>query len=92
MNNTLIDKADDLHIVVPMYNILEYSDNYSLVTSGRVWNYYRDEMNGDANKNENDYRVNTKKTTTSKSFDYKTKIIGSTPANKNRLYREVENE
>ena len=31
-----------------MYNLLEYSDNYSL-TLKSLWNYYRDEMNDDAN-------------------------------------------
>ena len=29
-----------------MYNLLEYSDNYAL-TSGSLWNYYRDERNDD---------------------------------------------
>ena len=32
-----------LDIVVPMYNLLEHSQNYSL-TSGNLWNYYRDEI------------------------------------------------
>ena len=27
---TFIDNAEDLHIVMPMYNLLEYSDNFSL--------------------------------------------------------------
>ena len=27
---------------MPMYNLIEYSDNYSK-TSGSLWNYYRDE-------------------------------------------------
>ena len=35
---------------MPMYNLLEYSDNYS-ITSRRLWNYYRDEINNDANEN-----------------------------------------
>ena len=42
INNTSIDNAADLDIVMPMYNMLEYSDNYSM-TSGSFWNYYRDE-------------------------------------------------
>ena len=33
---------------MPMYNLLEYSYNYS-ITSGRLWNCYRDEVNDDAN-------------------------------------------
>ena len=44
INNTFIDNAEDLDIVMSMYNLLEYSDNYSL-TSGSLWNYYRAEMN-----------------------------------------------
>ena len=35
VNNTFIDKAEDLDIVMPMFNLLEYNDNYS-VTSGSV--------------------------------------------------------
>ena len=49
-NNALIDDAEDLCIVMPMYNLLEYSDNYS-ITSRRLWSYYRDEINNDANEN-----------------------------------------
>ena len=29
INNTLVDNAEDLDIVMPMYNLLEYGDNYS---------------------------------------------------------------
>ena len=34
---------------MPMHNLLESSGNYSM-TSGSLWNYYRDEMNDDANE------------------------------------------
>ena len=37
MSSTLIDNTEDLDIVMSMYNILEYSDNYS-VTSESLWN------------------------------------------------------
>ena len=43
INNTLIDNAEDLDIAMPIYNLLEYSQTYS-VTSGSLWNYYRDEI------------------------------------------------
>ena len=33
-----------------MYDLLEYSDNYS-ITSESLWNYYRDEVNDIANEN-----------------------------------------
>ena len=41
INNTFVDNKKDLDIVVPMYNLLEYSDNYSMRTVS-LWNYYRD--------------------------------------------------
>ena len=44
INNTQVDNAEDIDIVMPMYNLIEYSDNYSK-TSGRLCQYYRDEPN-----------------------------------------------
>ena len=44
INNTDIDNAQDIDIVMPMYNLIEYSDNYSK-TSGSLWKYYKDEPN-----------------------------------------------
>ena len=44
INNTELDNAKDIDIVMPMYNLTEYSDNYSK-TSGRLWQYYKDEPN-----------------------------------------------
>ena len=41
-NNTEIDNAKDIDIVMPMYNLIEYSDNYSK-TSGSLWQYHKDE-------------------------------------------------
>ena len=32
INNTQIDNAKDLDIVMPMYNLIEYSDNYAKAT------------------------------------------------------------
>ena len=60
-----------------MYNLFEYSNNYSK-TIGSPWNYYRDEVNDNANEtNTDNYRINNNKTITSKSFEYNTKLIGS---------------
>ena len=42
INGVLVENAEDLDIVMPLYNLLEYSKNY-LKTSGYLWNYYRDE-------------------------------------------------
>ena len=44
INNTDIDNAQDIDIVMPMYNLIEYSDNYSK-TSGSLWQYYKDDPN-----------------------------------------------
>ena len=41
INGGLIEDADDLDIVMPMYNLLEYSKNYRK-TIGSLYNYYRD--------------------------------------------------
>ena len=76
-NNRFAENEEDLDIVMPMYNLLDHSDNYS-ITSGILWNYYRDEINDDENEIDNN---GNNKTTASKSFKYKAKIIGSTPDN-----------
>ena len=44
INNVLIDNAEDLDIVIPMYNLLEYIKNYRK-TTGSFLNYYRDKPN-----------------------------------------------
>ena len=52
---------------MPMYNLLEHSDNCS-VTSGCLCNYFRDEIKNDENENDNNNnRLNNNKTITSKS-------------------------
>ena len=44
INNTQVDNAKDIDIVMPIYNLIEYSDN-NAKTSGGLWQYYRDEPN-----------------------------------------------
>ena len=68
INNTHIDNAKDIDIVMPMYNLIEYSDNYAK-TSGSLWQYYRDEPNDNLADSE--------------SFKSKIKITGKTPNNGN---------
>ena len=90
INNTFVDSVEDLDIVLLIFNILEYSNNYSM-TSGSLWNYYRDEVNDDAHDvNTDNYNKNNNKTTRSIPSEYKTKITKSTPGNINsELSREV---
>ena len=68
INNTQIDNAKDIDIVVPMYNLIEYSDNYAK-TSGSLWQYFRDEPNDNVEDSE--------------SLKSKIKIPGETPNNNN---------
>ena len=73
INGELIEDADDLDVVMPMYNLLEYSKNYKK-TIGSLYNYYRDELNDDANLN----NFANNNVVSSNSFQYKNKIIGNT--------------
>ena len=41
MNNTQVDNAEDIDIVMPMYNVMEYSNNYSK-KSGSLLQYCKD--------------------------------------------------
>ena len=70
INYTLIDNAEGLDIVMPMYNLIEYSKNYSKA-SGCLWNYYRDERNSALSGENNNVNYSIKD---SKSFDYKINI------------------
>ena len=72
INGELIEDADDLDIVMPMYNLLEYSKNYRK-TIGSLYNYYRDELTNDGNDNFNNRNV-----VNSEAFKYKNKITGNT--------------
>ena len=60
--NKFVDNVEELDIFMSVYNLLEYSDNYSM-TSGSLWNYYRDEVNDAANENDNaNNKINNNKT------------------------------
>ena len=74
INNTQIDNTKDIDIVMPMYNLIEYNDNYAK-TSGSLRQYYRDEPN-----------VNL---ADSESFKSKIKITGKTPNNRNEKDAEI---
>ena len=84
INNALIDNAGDLDVVMSMYNLLEYSKNYSK-TTGSFWNYYRDEPNSGVGGADNNINYSIKD---SKSFDYKTSITGKLEGNNTE--KEVE--
>ena len=62
INNAQLDNVKDIDIVMPMYNLVEYRDNYTK-TSRSLWQYYRDEPSDDLKDSE--------------SFKSKIKITGS---------------
>ena len=72
IDNTLIDNAEDLYIVIPMYNLLEYSKSFRKTTES-LWNYYRDKLNSCIGGRNNNVNYSIKD---SKCFDYKTSITG----------------
>ena len=72
INGELIEDADDVDIVIPMYNLLEYSKNYRK-TIGSSYNYYRDELTNDDNDNFANINI-----VNSEAFKYKNKITGNT--------------
>ena len=74
INNTQVDNAKDIDIVMPMYNLIEYSYNYAK-TSGSLWQYFRDEPDDNLADSE--------------SFKFKIKITGKTPNNNNEKDVEI---
>ena len=73
INNTQIDNAEYIDIVMPMYNLIEYSDNYSK-TSGSLWQYCKEIP---AVNNDGDI-VDFNGANATDSFNFKTKITGQT--------------
>ena len=71
INGIKIDNAEDLDVVMSMYNLLEYSKNYRK-TTGSLWNYFKDEPSNPLSFS-------------SESFKYKTNIVGKTPENNDSL-------
>ena len=78
INNTQIDNAEYIDIVMPMYNLIEYSDNYSK-TFGSLWQYCKEipAVNDDGDI------INFNGTNDADSFNFKLNIIGKTATNNN---------
>ena len=49
IKNVEIDNYQDIDIIMPMYNLIEYGDNYAK-TFGSLWQYYKDEPNDKDNR------------------------------------------
>ena len=76
INNTQIDNAKDIDIVMPMYNLIECKDNYAK-TTGSLWQFFRDEPVADDDIEETE------------SFKSKKKITGKTRSNDNKKDVEI---
>ena len=73
INNTQVDNAKDIDIVIPMYNLIEYNDNY-LKASGSLWQYCLDIPA----VNNNNAFVDFTENNLTDSFNFKVKITGQT--------------
>ena len=67
ISKTFIDDAEHINITMPVYDLIEYSDNYS-DTAGSLWQFKRDEILGNINLTNNNCS----------SFKYKSNLIGNT--------------
>ena len=74
INNIEIDNVKDIDIVMPMYSLIEYSNNY-LKTWESLWKYYKDESNDNLADSE--------------SFKYRVKLTGKTPNDGNTRNVEI---
>ena len=75
INNTQVDNAKDIDIVMSMYNLIEYSDNYSK-RSGSLGQYCKDIPAVD--NNNNNEIANFAENNLTDSFNFKVKITGRT--------------
>ena len=70
-DGTFVDYADFINIAMPMYNLIEYSGNYS-DSSENLWEFKRDDtvINTDVTNNDN-----------APSFKYKARVISDSETN-----------
>ena len=80
INDIFIDEANHIYIPMPMYNLIDYSDNYS-DTSGSLWQFKRDEVTD----KDADLTINN-----SQSFEYKAAFLGKTADAVNNTNSSVE--
>ena len=71
IDETTIDDAEDLDLVMSVYNLVQYSSNYSEAT-GSLWLYSKNEPA--------DFNNNIADTDNFKSFKHKAKLLGNTVA------------
>ena len=83
VNGIKIDNAEELDVVMPKYNLLEYIKNYKK-TTGSLWNYYRDEPNSGTDNNITHSILN------SESFDYKASFMENGVTHNNLTKNDIK--
>ena len=81
INDEHVDTAENVDIAMPMYNLIEYSDNYQ-DSSATLYQYKRDEPPDDS--------ANNLTQNNSTSFDYKIKLLGNPEIANNVARRNVK--
>ena len=96
INNQLIEDAQDLDIVNPMYNLLYYPKNFRK-TTGSFWNFYPDKPNSGYSEQDDDQADNVYERTkllhqikNSESLDYKNKFTGNLPADNDAVLEDTK--
>ena len=84
INNEHVNNADNLDIVMPMYNLTEYSDNY-LDASGSLWQF-----KSHGSPVNNDGAPVIVNTTNSSSFKYKSSFFKPLTADDNGVFKDVK--
>ena len=83
-NGIKIDNAEYLDVVMPMYNLLEYSKNY-IKTAGSLWNYYRDKPSSSIDDENIIHSI-----LNSESFDYRANFVEDGVTHNNLLKNDVK--
>ena len=84
INGIKVDNAEDLDVVIPVYNLLEYSENYKK-TTGSLWNYYRDEPSSGTDANNIIHSI-----LNSESFDSKANFMENGETQNNLTKNDVK--
>ena len=84
-DGTTKDLAENLDLVMSIYNVLEYGSNYS-DTTGSLWSYYKDKATN--------FNDDITKTNSFKYFNYKAKLLKNTvcqsePNNNNGILKKM---
>ena len=85
INDEHVDNIDNFDIIMAMYNLIEYSDNYS-DTSGSLWQFKRDESPATNTVNPEDVS-----TAISSSFKYKSSFFKPLTAADSGVFKNVKN-